>query len=98
MKFKSFLVDNLKAKQAEFAKPKLEIADLKEAIEVEKANQKIVKASLKAQAAAIREEKRLARIAKLEAKLAAAKAPKTGIAAKKASRKPGPVTVIEVNA
>lgn len=98
MKFKSFLVDNLKAKQAQLASLKLEIADLKQAVEFEKAEQKVAKAFAKEQAAEARAARHAARIAKLEAKLAAAKAPKTGLAAKKAARKPGPVTVVEVHA
>jgi hypothetical protein len=44
--------------------------------------------SIRAAKVAMLENKRAERIAKLEAKLAAMKAPKVGIAAKKASRKP----------
>jgi hypothetical protein len=45
-----------------------------------------------------REMKKAERIAKLEAKLAAMKAPKVGAAARKAAKKPSPVTVIQMAA
>lgn len=58
-----------------------------------KAAEKASKASTKALKAQDREAKRLARIAKLEQKLLEMKTPKVGIKAKKASKRPGPVTV-----
>jgi hypothetical protein len=52
--------------------------------------------SIRAAKVAALETKRAERIAKLEAKLAAMKAPKVGIAAKKASRKPSKVQITKV--
>ncbi len=56
------------------------------------------KAAMQAIKAQDREAKKAARIAKLEAKLLAMKTPKVGTKAKKASRKPGPVTITKVYA
>ena len=52
--------------------------------------------SIRAAKVAKLEEKRAERIQKLEAKLAAMKAPKVGIAAKKAARKPSKVQITKV--
>lgn len=96
MKFKSFLSEQLAAKLDQIKVLKAEVADLRQAVEFEKAEQTVAKRFAKEQAVAAREARIAARIAKLEAKMAAAKAPKVGLAAKKAARKAGPVTVVEV--
>ena len=69
-------------------------ADLKKVREQNKTE----KLASKILAASVREQKRKAKIAALEARIKELQTPKTGIAAKKAAKKPGKVTVIKPSA
>ena len=88
------LKSEIAAKRAEL---KFMVADYKQAVAFEKQVRKdvrIAKAVIKQQRAADRAAKRVARIIKLEAKLAALKNP-VGIKAVKANKKPSKVTILK---
>lgn len=91
-------VEILREKRALLKTLRAEVTDLAVKVKSEKENQralkeamKVAKATDRAEKARLREVKKAERIAKLEAKLQALKVGKTGTAAKKAARKPGPV-------
>jgi len=93
---KSMTADELATVRSEIKTLQARAKFLLQIVKDERAAAKNTMLSIRASKIAMLETKRAERIAKLEAKLAAMKAPKVGIAAKKASRKPSKVTVTKV--
>jgi len=93
---KSLAADDLNAVRVEIVNLKARAKFLLQIVKDERAAAKNTMLSIRASKIAMLETKRAERIAKLEAKLAAMKAPKVGIAAKKASRKPSKVSITKV--
>ena len=93
---KSMTADELTTVRSEIKTLQARAKFLLQIVKDERAAAKNTMLSIRAAKVAMLETKRAERIAKLEAKLAAMKAPKVGLAAKKASRKPSKVTVTKV--
>ena len=93
---KSMTADELATVRSEIKTLQARAKFLLQIVKDEREAAKNTMLSIRASKIAMLETKRAERIAKLEAKLAAMKAPKVGIAAKKASRKPSKVTVTKV--
>ena len=93
---KSMTADELATVRSEIKTLQARAKFLLQIVKDEREAAKNTMLSIRAAKVAMLETKRAERIAKLEAKLAAMKAPKVGIAAKKASRKPSKVTVTKV--
>ena len=90
---KSMVADELTTVRSEIKTLQARAKFLLEIVKDERAAAKNTMVSIRAAKVAKLEEKRAERIQKLEAKLAAMKAPKVGIAAKKAARKPSKVHI-----
>ena len=93
---KSMVADELTTVRSEIKTLQARAKFLLEIVKDERAAAKNTMVSIRAAKVAKLEEKRAERIQKLEAKLAALKAPKVGIAAKKAARKPSKVQITKV--
>tara|TARA_R110000868_G_scaffold76868_1_gene220852 strand:+ start:414 stop:722 length:309 start_codon:yes stop_codon:yes gene_type:complete len=93
---KSMVADELTTVRSEIKTLQARAKFLLEIVKDERAAAKNTMVSIRAAKVAKLEEKRAERIQKLEAKLAAMKAPKVGIAAKKAARKPSKVQITKV--
>ena len=93
---KSMVADELTTVRSEIKTLQARAKVLLEIVKDERAAAKNTMVSIRAAKVAKLEEKRAERIQKLEAKLAALKAPKVGIAAKKAARKPSKVQITKV--
>ena len=93
---KSMVADELTTVRSEIKTLQARAKFLLEIVKDERAAAKNTMLSIRAAKVAKLEEKRAERIQKLEAKLAAMKAPKVGIAAKKAARKPSKVQITKV--
>ena len=93
---KSMVADELTTVRSEIKTLQARAKFLLEIVKDERAAAKNTMVSIRAAKVAKLEEKRAERIQKLEAKLAAMKAPKVGVAAKKASRKPSKVQITKV--
>ncbi len=93
---KSMTADELATVRSEIKTLQARAKFLLEMVKGEREAAKNTMLSIRASKIAMLETKRAERIAKLEAKLAAMKAPKVGIAAKKASRKPSKVSITKV--
>jgi len=83
------LKDTLAAKRTALKALKAEVAELATKVKTYTADNKAIKAAARA-------DRKAARIAALEAKLLNLKIGPVGVAAKRAARKAGPVTVVEV--
>ncbi len=90
---KSMVADELTTVRSEIKSLQARAKMLTLMVKDERAAAKNTMIHMRAAKVALLEEKRAIRIQKLESKLAALKAPKTGIAAKKAARKPSKVQV-----
>ena len=93
---KSMVADELTTVRSEIKTLQARAKFLLEIVKDERAAAKNTMVSIRAAKVAKLEEKRAERIQKLEAKLLALKAPKVGIAAKKAARKPSKVQITKV--
>ena len=93
---KSMVADELTTVRSEIKTLQARAKFLLEIVKDERAAAKNTMVSIRAAKVAKLEEKSAERIQKLEAKLAALKAPKVGIAAKKAARKPSKVQITKV--
>ena len=93
---KSMVADELTTVRIEIKTLQARAKFLLEIVKDERAAAKNTMVSIRAAKVAKLEEKRAERIQTLEAKLAAMKAPKVGIAAKKAARKPSKVQITKV--
>ena len=93
---KSMVADELTTVRSEIKTLQARAKFLLEIVKDERAAAKNTMVSIRAAKVAKLEEKRAERIQKLEAKLAAMKAPKVGVAAKKAARKPSKVQITKV--
>ena len=93
---KSMVADELTTVRSEIKTLQARAKFLMSMVKDERAAAKNTMLSIRAAKVAKLEEKRAERIAKLEAKLAAMKAPKVGVAAKKAARKPSKVQITKV--
>ena len=93
---KSMVAEELTTVRSEIKTLQARAKFLLEIVKDERAAAKNTMVSIRAAKVAKLEEKRAERIQKLEAKLAAMKAPKVGIAAKKAARKPSKVQITKV--
>ena len=93
---KSMVADELTTVRSEIKTLQARAKFLLEIVKDERAAAKNTMVSIRAAKVAKLEEKRAERIQKLEAKLAAMKSPKVGIAAKKAARKPSKVQITKV--
>ena len=93
---KSMVADELTTVRSEIKTLQARAKFLLEIVKDERSAAKNTMVSIRAAKVAKLEEKRAERIQKLEAKLAAMKAPKVGIAAKKAARKPSKVQITKV--
>ena len=93
---KSMVADELTTVRSEIKTLQARAKFLLEIVKDERAAAKNTMVSIRAAKVAKLEEKRAERIQKQEAKLAAMKAPKVGIAAKKAARKPSKVQITKV--
>ena len=93
---KSMVADELTTVRSEIKTLQARAKFLLEIVKDERAAAKNTMLSIRAAKVDKLEEKRAELIQKLEAKLAAMKAPKVGISAKKASRKPSKVQITKV--
>lgn len=90
--------NTLAAKRTALKAMKAEITELAAKVKAERTINKTVASDAKALKAAARAARKAERIEKLEAKLLALKVGPVGVVAKRAARKAGPVTIVEVTA